>query len=47
VEGDVKVKLLGVGTLIERFIVADVERSYEQAAAFTQRWIDSGKLTAE
>ena len=28
------------GRTIERFIVADVARSYAEAAAFTQRWID-------
>ena len=39
-EGDIQVKVLGVGGVIERFIVADVEKSYDQAAAFTQRYIN-------
>lgn len=36
VEGEIKVKVFGVGGLIERFIVADVERSYDDAAKFTE-----------
>ena len=42
VEGEVNVKVFGVGGVIERFVVADVERSYKDAAQFTQKWIDSG-----
>ncbi len=42
VEGDIKVKIFGVGGVIEKFIVADIGRSYEKAADFTQRWIDKG-----
>lgn len=42
IEGDIKVKVFGVGGVIERFIVADIEKSYEQAADFTRRWIASG-----
>lgn len=42
VEGDIKVKVFGIGGVIERFIVADIEKSYEQAADFTRRWIASG-----
>jgi len=42
VDGEIKVKLLAVGGVIERFIVSDIERSYEKAAAFTQSWIDKG-----
>jgi hypothetical protein len=42
IEGEIKVKVFGVGGVIERFIVADVEKSYEQAADFTRRWITSG-----
>ena len=41
VEGSVDVKIFGLGGVLERFIVADVERSYNDAAHFTQRWIDS------
>lgn len=40
--GEIKVKVFGVGGVIERFIVADIEKSYEQAAEFTRRWIASG-----
>lgn len=47
VEGDIDVKILGVGGVVERFIVSDVEKSYEDAARFTQRWIDDGKHKAE
>jgi hypothetical protein len=39
VEGDVKVKIFGLGSVIERFVVADVERSYDQAAEFTRQWL--------
>ncbi|MCP4500796.1 MAG: DUF2505 family protein [Deltaproteobacteria bacterium] len=39
-EGEIKVKILGVGGMVEKFIVADVEKSYVDAANFTQRWID-------
>lgn len=38
-EGEVKVKIFGVGGMIERFIVADVEKSYDQAAGFTRDWL--------
>jgi hypothetical protein len=44
VEGAIKVKLFGVGGMVEKLIVADIERSYVKAAAFTQRWIDEGGL---
>jgi hypothetical protein len=44
VTGIIKVKLFGVGGLIEKFIVADVQKSYDQAASFTQDWIDQGKI---
>ena len=40
IDGEVKVKIFAVGGMIERFIVADVERSYAAAATFTQAWID-------
>jgi len=39
-EGEIKVKILGVGSMVEKFIVADVEKSYEEAARFTQQWIN-------
>jgi len=40
VEGDISVKILGVGGVIEKFIVDDVKKSYEDAARFTQKWVD-------
>lgn len=39
VEGEVNVKLFGLGGIVERFIIADTEKSYADAAAFTRRWI--------
>lgn len=42
IEGEIKVRVFGVGRVVEKFIVADIERSYERAAEFTQRWIDAG-----
>ena len=38
--GAITVKVLGIGAVAEKFIVADVERSYDDAARFTQDWID-------
>mgnify|MGYP001583559842 CR=1 FL=1 len=43
VDGDIKVSIFGLGGLVEKFIVADVEKSYEKAAEFTQAWIDKGR----
>ncbi len=43
VEGEVTVKILFVGKVVEQFIAADVEKSYAHAAEFMQRWIDEGK----
>ena len=42
VEGEIKVKMFGVGGVVERFIVSDIEKSYEQASDFTRRWIAQG-----
>ncbi len=39
VEGEVKVKIFGVGSVIERFIVGDVEKSYDDVAAFTRQYL--------
>ena len=36
VEGDVRVSVFGIGGAVERFIVADTQKSYEDAAAFTR-----------
>ena len=41
VEGDISVNVLGVGSVIEKYIVEDVKRSYDEAASFTQSWIRS------
>ncbi len=46
VDGTVEVKIFGVGGIVERFVVADVEKSYQRAADFTQRWIDQHQGTA-
>ena len=46
VEGDVKVKLFGIGGVVEKFVGADIEKSYQQAAEFTQKWINDGKVKA-
>jgi hypothetical protein len=46
VEGEVKVKIFGLGGVIETFVVADVERSYGKAAEFTRGWIEQGKAGA-
>ncbi len=40
VEGEVAVKVFGLGGIVEAIIVADVEKSYADAARFTQQWID-------
>ncbi len=42
VHGEIKVKLFGVGGMVEKLIVSDVVKSYDKAAEFTQRWIDDG-----
>lgn len=43
-EGEVKVKIFGIGGIVEKFVGADIEKSYQQAAEFTQKWIDDGKV---
>ena len=37
--GDITVKVFGVGSMIEKLILADVEKSYETAAAQTSQYI--------
>jgi predicted DNA-binding protein with PD1-like motif len=44
VEGDVEVKIFGLGTLIEKFVVHDIERSFTRAAQFTNQQLRSGAL---
>ncbi len=39
VDGDVTVKIALFGGTVEKFIVSDVERSYEKAAEFTRGWL--------
>jgi hypothetical protein len=41
--GDINVKVFGLGGIIEKFVVGDVEKSYEKAAAFTREWIAAKK----
>lgn len=38
-EGEVKVKIFGLGGVVEKFIVADVESSYAQAAEFMLSYV--------
>lgn len=40
-EGDITVKLFGVGGLAEKVIVSEVESSYDRAAAFTVEYLKS------
>src|SRR5262245_31299806 len=39
VRGEVTVSLLGFGRLVERMIVAEIEKSYASTAAFTTEWL--------
>jgi len=39
VDGDVTVKIPFLGGTVEKFIVSDVEKSYDKAAAFTRSWL--------
>jgi len=39
VRGEVDVKLFGFGRMIERMIVAEIEKSYAATAAFTAAWL--------
>lgn len=41
VSGEIEVKIFGLGGLVEKFIVADVEKSYDKAAEFTRNWLAS------
>lgn len=43
VEGEVSVRIFGIGGIVEKFVGADIERSYGDAAKFMQQWIDDGK----
>jgi hypothetical protein len=39
VRGEVKVSLFGFGRLVERMIVAEIEKSYATSSKFTAEWI--------
>jgi uncharacterized protein DUF2505 len=39
VRGEVVVKLFGFGRLVEKMIVAEIEKSYATTAAFTTEWL--------
>jgi hypothetical protein len=39
IRGDIDVAVFGVGGMVEKFVVDDVKRSYEQAAQFTRSWL--------
>lgn len=40
VRGDVKVSVFGIGGLVERFVVGEVEKSYDDASTFTQTFLE-------
>lgn len=46
VEGTVRVKIFGVGGLVEKGVVEDVRTSYDNAARFTREWIAGHKPSA-
>lgn len=37
--GDVKISLFGFGGIVERMIVAEIEKSYAATAEFTRQWL--------
>ncbi len=39
VRGEVKVSLFGFGGIVERMIVAEIEKSYASTATFTREWL--------
>ena len=39
VRGDVSVSLFGFGRMVEKMIVAEIEKSYASSTAFTERWL--------
>lgn len=45
VRGEVSVSLFGFGRLVERMIVAEIEKSYAGAAKFTAEWLARGTRT--
>jgi hypothetical protein len=39
VRGEVKVSVFAIGGLVERFVIGEVQKSYDDAAAFTQTFL--------
>lgn len=39
VRGDVKVSAFGLGKIVERMVVAEIEKSYTATTAFTRAWL--------
>ena len=39
VRGEVNVSVFGIGGIVERFVVGEVEKSYDDASAFTQSFL--------
>ncbi len=39
VRGEVSVSLFGFGRLVERLVVAEIDKSYAKAATFTEQWL--------
>jgi hypothetical protein len=40
VRGEVKVSVFGIGGIVERFVVGEVQKSYDDAAAFTRGFLE-------
>jgi hypothetical protein len=45
VRGEVKVAIFAIGRIVERFIVAEIEKSYAGAARFTAEWLARGGVS--
>ena len=45
VRGEVRVRIFAVGRLVERHIVAAIEKSYADSARFTAAWLAQAKTT--
>ena len=43
VRGEIAFSLFGVGRIVERFVVAEVEKSYEDASRFTRAYLERTK----
>ncbi len=41
VEGEIVVKIFGIGKIVEKFLAEQIESSYDKAADFTQTWINN------